>query len=153
LSTLPNLPTNLRELYIYGNNIKKFGTLPPNLKTLYIDIYENTTIEPLPETLQKFQYQKRSTNPYEKSFIENQRFDTQKSFVQLLNKIDFEHTLSDDDIKVLDTFREKQKNVANFYRISMPNKNYYDLSISNRTNVALSAFCLLSVSYKIVEYL
>lgn len=153
LSTLPILPINLKELYIYGNNIRRFGTLPPHLKTLYIDIYENTMIESLPLSLYIFHFHNCCATTYKNSFIESQSFDTKKSLVYLLNQASFQHNLTENDINVLDNFREKQKNVANFYRISMPNKNYHDLSVSNRTNVALRAFCLLSVSYKIVEYL
>jgi Leucine-rich repeat (LRR) protein len=154
LTRMPDLPITLRQLYMYGNQIKTFYNLPPYLEFMYIDIYENTVIESLPETLCGFHYQPRPKHDvYRKSFIENQRFETKKELVKLLKKANFRHNLIESDIEALNAFREKQKNVAKFYRISMPHKNYHELCIDNRKNIALRAFGIMCVSYKIVEYL
>jgi Leucine-rich repeat (LRR) protein len=150
------LPKNLKNLFLYNNNFVKIPDLPQGLTYLNVQGCKLTTLPNLPNTLISL-----SLNYYinfdgeDSHYIDLKKlpFNVKKSIVVLLNKKDFRHDFTDNDLKIFDEFKQQQRDIFNFKHATALSKNYDELRVENRNNKKLEKLYKLFVVVNVLEFL
>ena len=149
------LPKNLKNLFLYNNNFVKIPDLPQGLRYLNVQGCNLTTLPNLPNMLVDLSLNYLSFDGEESHYINFKKlpFNVKKSIVVLLNKKDFRHDFTENDLKIFDDFKQQQRDVANFKHAIALSKNYDDLKVENRNNKILQKMYNLFIIINVLEFL
>ena len=149
------LPNNLKYLFVYNNNFSKIPILPYGLKYLNIQRCNLTTLPEFPNTLTSLLL--NNENIYEEKYyyidFKKLPFHVKKSIVILLNKNDFRHDFTIDELKIFNEFKQQQRDILNFKHAIALSKNYEDLHPDNKNNNKIKKLYKLFVIINILEFL
>jgi Leucine-rich repeat (LRR) protein len=147
------LPINLRRLCIYNNKLRKLPKLPEKLKLISLMNNEFEVLPKLPLSLEWFFINDKYSDSVIHLDFHKFSFQTNKSLVLLLNKPDFEHDLTPNQLEIIRSFKQQQRDIVNFKEAICLKKNYDDLCFENRNNKILEKFFRLFVVINVTEFL
>jgi Leucine-rich repeat (LRR) protein len=148
-----HLPVNLTRLCIYNNKLKKLPKLPENLELLTMMNNEMKVLPELPLSLKWLFIDEKYSDSVIRLDFHKFSFQTKKSLAYLLNKPDFKHDLRADQLEFIRSFKEQQRDIANFKEALCLKKNYDELCAENRNNNILQNLTKLFVVINVMEFL